>query len=308
MTKWQQAASIEVGAVIAATLERYIPMFQKLTLLSALSVALLAGSGAVFAQAPAAKPATKAGMRSVTDVLSRIETGAGAGIRVVADSSVGATLVSLPSGATTPENIETQIAAVITELPKGTVWAKLYLPAATARAYKGDDLVEFAFAQSKLFGRVGDSPAGTVQVMGKNLPADKAQAVIDALDLKPVYLVTNPAMKAVGGGDIAQWTTLTDEQKADFAKKEAAKRLAMGPEAFAKEFSTYMAQQGAVMGQMFGQMSPEQRDVYRNAMMESFRSGGGGGMGMMWGGGGGRGGNGGGNGGQRPNRPQITPQ
>ncbi|MBC8142967.1 MAG: hypothetical protein H7Y38_16205 [Armatimonadetes bacterium] len=282
-------------------------MLNKITVLSALSLTLLAGSGAAFAQAPAAtapKPATKAGMRSVTDILGRIQTGAGAGIRVVADSTIGSALVSLPSGDTTPENVEAQIAAVITELPKGTVWAKLYLPAATARAYKGDDLAEFAFAQSKLFGRVGDAPAGTVEVMGKNLPADKAQAVIDALDLKPVYLVTNPTMKAVGDGDMTQWATLTDEQKADFAKKEATKRLAMGPEAFGKEFSGYVAQQSAVMGQMFGQMSPEQREVYGKAIRDSFQNGVGMGGMMMWGGNGGRGGNGG----QRPNRPQVTPQ
>jgi len=289
-------------------LKGFPEMLNKLTVFSALSLSLLAGSGAVFAQtaAPATQLPTKAGMRSVNDVLTRIETGAGAGIRVVADSTISATLVSLPKDATTPENVETQIAAVITELPKGTVWAKLYLPAATTRAYKGDDLADFALAQAKLFGRIGDAPAGTVQVMGKNLPADKAQAVIDALDLKPVYLVTNPTLKAAGGGDLTQWATLTDEQKADFAKKEAAKRLAMGPEAFAKEFTTYMQQQGAVMGQMFGQMSPEQRDSYRQAMMSSFQNGGGMGGMMMFGGGGG--GRPGGNGGQRPNRGQRAPQ
>ena len=228
--------------------------------------------------------------------MGRVETGVGTGIRVVADSTVANEQIPLPKTVATPDTIAAELDAVVAALPKGAAWAKLYLPEASARAYKGDDLAEYALAQSKLFGKIGDVPVGSVEVMGKVLPAEKAQAVIDALNLKPVYLVTNPTLKAVGAGDLNTWTTLSDAQKEEFAKKEAAKRLAMGPEAFAKDFATYMSQQGAVMGQMFGQMSPEQRDTYREAMMGAFQNGGGGGVGrsMMW-----MGGMGGGNRGNR---------
>ncbi len=270
-------------------------MIRNSILVAAVTLAAL-GSGVttVFAQdtAPATRvpdatatpaPRQKTPTRTLKEVLKRLQEGAGPDARVTADSTLLGVSVPLPADPTTPANLDSQLAALAGSLPKGTVWAKLYLPAADAHAYKGDDLSDFAVAQSRLFGTVVGTPSGSVEVLGRMLPADKAQAVIDALNLKPVYLLSNPQVKAVAGGDAAAWLKLTDEQKGAFAKTEAQKRLNMGPEAFGKEFSSYVGQQAAVMGQMFQMMTPEQRDSYRQAMMDSFRNSGGN---MMWGRGG----------------------
>ncbi|MBC8137830.1 MAG: hypothetical protein H8F28_18275 [Fibrella sp.] len=238
--------------------------------------------GVAFAQetgvAPETKPARaeKVPMRTVREVLKRIEEGAGVGVRIVADSTILTEKVPLPTEATTPANFEAQIAAVVDALPKGTAWAKLYLPAAEARAYKGDDLTDYALAQSKLFGKVGNAPEGSVEVLGKVLAADKAQAVIEALNLKPIHLLTNTVAKAVSSGDSAIWAKMTQEDKEAFAKKEAAKMIALGPQNLANQFG----QQAAVMGQMFTMMTPEQRDQFRQSMMDTMRNGGG--MNMMF--------------------------
>ncbi|MBC7806273.1 MAG: hypothetical protein H7145_08990 [Akkermansiaceae bacterium] len=253
--------------------------------ISLLALATFALTSTAFAQEAATTPpavpaparAEKVPMRTVKEVLKRIEEGAGTGVRIVADSTVLTEKVPLPAEATTPGNFEAQIAAVVDALPKGTAWAKLYLPAEDARSYKGDDLADYAIAQSKLFGRVGNAPAGSVEVMGKVLPAEKAQAVIDALNLKPVHLLTNPVAKAVSAGDSATWAKMTDADKEAFAKKEASKMIALGPQNLANQFG----QQAAVMGQMFGMMSPEQRDQFRQSMMDTMRNGGGG-MNMMF--------------------------
>ena len=60
----------------------------------------------------------------------------------------------------------------------------------------------------------GATPAGTVEIMGQKIAADKADAFIAGLNLRPVYLVTNPR----GGSSSAsvsdgQWAALTPEQK-----------------------------------------------------------------------------------------------
>lgn len=261
-----------------------------------LALATFSLTGGAFAQETAATPAPaipparaeKVPMRTVKEVLKRIEEGAGGGVRIVADSTVLMERVPLPAEPTTPANFEVQIGAVVDALPKGTAWGKLYLPAEDARSYKGDDLTEYALAQSKLFGKVGNAPAGSVEVMGKIVAAEKAQTVVEALNLKPVHLLTNPVARAVSDGDSATWAKLSDVEKAEFAKKEAAKLLARGPQNLATQFG----QQAAVMGQMFGMMTPEQRDQFRQSMMDSLRNGGGMNMMFMQRNGGPRGGNG----------------
>jgi hypothetical protein len=145
-----------------------------------------AAAGPVAAQEPAPQPGApsspvtapataapnarnEAPKRSLSDVLSRISQAAG--VTVVADSTLADEKVSLPAEPTTQANFEAQVSALVASLPKGATWGKLYLPAPTGRGYKGDDLSEYALAQAKLFGRVGDAPEGTVEVMGKAVPA-----------------------------------------------------------------------------------------------------------------------------------------
>ena len=272
-----------------------------------LPVAALAGVAlcslsavAARAQAPAA-PAPTADIdvtsaakpvktRTVKELVKTIAAGAGTGIVILVDSSVAAEKVPVPTDASTAQNFEAQLSALVDALPKGATWAKLYLPTADTKTYRADDVSDYALAQSKLFGTVGAAPAGTVEVLGKVMPADKAQPIVDALNLKPVYLVMNPKIASANAATPG-WATLSDDQKQTFVKTEAQKLIDGGPQAFADTMSKQMM----VMGQMFSMMSPDQKQQYQQAMMEQMRANGG--MFGMMGGGRGPGGRPRGNGG-----------
>jgi hypothetical protein len=124
-----------------------------------------------------------------------------ANVQIVADSVSSAVVVTPPNSKTTPANFEAQIDKLVSQLPSGATWAKLYLPDVTGKTYSGDDLADYAVAEAKVFGSVGGAlPAGTVEVLGQKLAPDKSAAVIAALNLKPVYLIANPSpAKNIGG-------------------------------------------------------------------------------------------------------------
>jgi hypothetical protein len=179
---------------------------------------------------------------------------------VVADSTVQER-VPLPTAPATPENVERQIAEVVGALPKGTTWAKLYLPApAGARAWTGDDVAAYALSQARLLGKIGaPTPAGSVEILGQVVPAEKGNEIITALNLKPVYLVTNPAARAAAAqtpaGVEAQWAQMTPEQRQQYAQAQAA-QLASADNATRQGF---MQQHMLIMSQLMRQLTPEQR-------------------------------------------------
>ena len=114
-------------------------------------------------------------------------------------------------------------------------------------------------AQAKLFGSAGAAaPPGTIEIMGQRVPTDKAQSVITALNLKPVYLISNPLLKTAA----QNWAKLTPDQQKQYASQQAQQILNMDPAQQAQMFQ----QQMAVMGSMMQQMTPEQRQ----AMMQNF--------------------------------------
>jgi uncharacterized membrane protein YgcG len=245
--------------------------------------ALLVHGPARAQQAPAA--AQPAGS-PLSDVLTRVSQVAG--IRVVADSSVATQRVLPPNiNAVTADTLETQLAEIVGALPRGTQWARVYLPAtANSRTWTGDAVADYVYAQSKLFGAVGAAtPAGTVEIMGQRVAADQARTLITALNLRPVYLITNPARRPAGGagvaGDPSQWSAMSPEQQQQYAQQQAQQLLNMDPAAR----TAMLQQQISVLGTMMQQMTPEQRrDMMQNV---------GAGLGFM--GRGGFGGQGGGN-------------
>jgi hypothetical protein len=229
---------------------------------AAAGVALIAAAGLIALSANPVDAqqalASRAGTRAAADILAGI--GKGAGVAVVADSTIKER-IPLLSAPTTAENFEQQIAEVVEALPEGTTWAKLYLPSSPGgRAWNGDDVAAYAVAQAKLLGVIGSAPAGTVEVLGRRLPAEKAKEVISSLDLKPVYLVTNPKARAVAPGsgvmtDLDQWKQMTDEQRQQHAQQKAAQLLSMdntGRQGFVQQHMM-------IMSQMMRQMTPEQR-------------------------------------------------
>lgn len=251
---------------------RSTPVISVAAAIGAGVAALLGGAaGPAVAQDPASQPAAaapaaaapnarnEAPKRSLSDVLSRISQAAG--VTVVADSTLANEKVGLPAEPTTPANFEAQVAALVESLPKGATWGKLYLPAPSGRGYKGDDLSEYALAQAKLFGRVGDAPEGTVEVMGKAVPAAQAESVVAALNLKPVYLVTNPAVRAAAGAGAPSgaWAGMSEDQRRQYAQTEARRIASMTPEQRQQAFQSMFGQQGAVMRELFQTMTPEQR-------------------------------------------------
>jgi hypothetical protein len=235
-------------------------------------------------QPPAANqnpPANNARTRPLSNVLFSISRSSG--ISVVADSSLVNQVVAMPENEVTAANLEDSIAAVVASLPSGTVWAKLYLPEPKGnRGFNGDAVADYALAQAKLFGNVGGAtPAGTIEVMGQKVTADKVPAVTAALNLKPVYILANPNRKTVPEtGNSSNWASMTPEQRQQAAQQQAQQLMNMDPNARA----AYIQQQRAVMESLMQSMTPQQRAEFVRSM-----------------GGGERGGRG--NRGDQPNRP-----
>jgi len=205
-------------------------------------------------------PATTAGrqMRPLSNILSGLTQGGGAS--VVADSSVMSLTAPLPMEATTAENLERQITALVATLPKGTIWAKLYLPPpAKGRGYDGNTVAEYAMAQSKLVGPVGgETPPGIVEIFGQKISSDKAKEYIAGLNLQPVYLISNPNAKSAFGlmGDPSQWGAMTPEQRQKYAQDTASQLANMDP----ASRNALMQQNFLVFGQLMRQLPPDQRN------------------------------------------------
>ena len=163
-------------------------------------------------------------------------------------------------------------------LPAGTTWAKVYLPNPTGRRLDADAVSDYVFAQARLFGGVGAAgPAGTVEIMGQKVPQEKAAPVIDALSLKPIYLITNPGAKtakatlASTGGD-PNWGTLSPEERQQAARQQAQMLLNLDP----ASRQAFLQQQQDVMRALFQQMTPEQLQQYRQSLGSNGRRPGGG--------------------------------
>lgn len=209
-------------------------------------------------------PATGAKTRTCNDAVNGMSRTSG--VRVVADSTVGLLQVSTSSEATTPQNLEAQLTELVKTLPKGTTWARLYLPA-NARRFAGDDVAAFAQAQSKLVGAFG-GPAtpGTLDVFGQKLPEDKAAAALQALNLVPVYLVTNPQERRPGFGldaDSSRWGTLSPEERKAWAERQAAQLSNMNP----NDLGALFQQNFQIFGSLMSRLGPEQRQSLMQSML-----------------------------------------
>jgi len=272
-----------------------------LTLGVAFGVATLTGGTPARAQdtpQPPANTRTNTKQKYLETVL--VSMSRSLGVTILADSSVAREMVTPPTEETTKENFAAQIETMLKELPRGTSWAKLYLPAPTgSKGYNADSVAEYALAQAKLFGNVGaETPAGTIEVLGQKVGADKSESVTVALNLKPVYLISNPRARANPEGNFA---AMSADQQQEYAQREAQKIMNLDPAARAEYLRKMMNQpspERAVMGALFQNMSPEQRREFFQGMGGGNGGPGGGGFPGGRGGGNRGGGNrGGGNGG-----------
>ena len=171
-------------------------------------------------------------------------------------------------------------------MPSGTVWAKLYLPLPRGGKFDGDAVADLALAQAKIYGNVGGStPDGTIEVIGQKVSGQNADALISTLNLKTVYVLTNPKLRAApadAAPTSGNWATLTPEQQQKAAQEQAQRLINMDPTTRAQ----YFQQQAAVMGAMMQMIPPDQRQQFFQSMgMGRGGMGGGGGRGARGGGG-----------------------
>ena len=153
--------------------------------------------------------------------------------------SVLASLSAAKVGETSADadlRVETGLNALVKTLPAGTLWGKLFLPApAPGRAWKGDDVAAFAFAQTRLFGTVGaPTPDGSIEILGKRVSRDAAGAYIAGLGLKPIYLITNPkrqlSVTRWSAASEEQWNAMSKDERKDYGAQQAAQIMALSPE------------------------------------------------------------------------------
>ncbi|MFM7322653.1 MAG: hypothetical protein ACKO5K_14180 [Armatimonadota bacterium] len=209
--------------------------------------------------------------RPLESVLQRMSKDLGAA--VMADSSLARAQASLPGSPTTKDNIEDQLDALVKELPKGTVWAKVMLPAPKGKSYRPDDVLEFLLAQARLFGNVGVSKEGMVEVLGQRFENAKAEPVVSTLGLRPVYLLANPSARAGRSAETGDGDART-EGTVDSMVQGMKSLMNMNPE----QRGQAMQQLFRSMGEMMQSMSPEQRRDFFSGMMRGGGFGGPGGF------------------------------
>lgn len=153
---------------------------------------------------------------------------------VYADTSTANAKIDVDGIDFTTTVVEDLLDAFVKKLPKGTVWVKVNVPKTDAKRMTGDTLAAFVFAQSNLFGKVGEIKKGFTEILGQQVPDEQAAELIKSLNLIPCYVMFRP-------GYVDRTEELTG------AEREALiERLVERPELRAR----YAAEHGKVMGEV----------------------------------------------------------
>ncbi len=169
---------------------------------------------------------------SLNIVLSKLPKSVAANI--YADTSTGNAKVDVEGLDLSTTVAEDLLDALVKKLPKGTVWVKVNVPKTDAKRMTGDTLAAFVFAQSNLFGKVGEIKKGFTEILGQQVPEEQAACLIKSLNLIPCYVIFRP-------GYVDRTEELTG------AEREALiERLVARPDLRAK----YAAEHGKVMGEV----------------------------------------------------------
>jgi hypothetical protein len=153
---------------------------------------------------------------------------------VYADTSTANAKIDVDGIDFTTTVVEDLLDAFVKKLPKGTVWVKVNVPKTDAKRMTGDTLAAFVFAQSNLFGKVGEIKKGFTEILGQQVPDEQAAELIKSLSLVPCYVIFRP-------GYVDRTEELTG------AEREALiERLVARPELRAR----YAAEHGKVMGEV----------------------------------------------------------
>lgn len=176
------------------------------------------------------------------------------GLSVLVDNALVSTMGNIPRVKATPESLETLLDELIRPLPQGTIWVKAMLPSGPrAQVYRADDVVDYLLAQSRLFGKVGFSVPGGIELMGQSLLQDKAQPLVSTLNLKPVYVIVNPAQH--GNSTTASTAILPP----DFVSKNSDKISKMSHQERVSAFETVFRAAGMIYRESYNKLGIEDR-------------------------------------------------
>jgi hypothetical protein len=189
------------------------------------AIAVVAATAGVSVRAQQA-PAGRVPTRPAAEVFAQI--GQSAGVVVLADSTVQARL-PMPTTRATADTLEQQLTELARALPAGATWVKLYMPTPANGRFTADTVADYARAEARFLGTVSRAaPAGTVELFGRYVPAEKATDIINTLNLKLVYLVTNPRTPSAASV-ASDWVQMTPDQRDAYAQQQAQRILALDP-------------------------------------------------------------------------------
>lgn len=208
-----------------------------------------------------------------------------AGAVVVADRTVASAQITFDSSG---GPLDAVLEAAAAALPRGAVVRKAMLPAFRPGVVPdGDRIAALIQAQDDLVapisGPTKPGPSDLV-VLGRVVPADRRAAVTASLDLKPVYLLTNPD---AAGDLVAQMgkmqeemlkklSAMSPEQQGAFYEQQFDNLMNMDP-ALRRAMIQQQMQAATGMMQRIQKMSPDQQkqflDDIRSALPPGFGAG-----------------------------------
>ncbi|MFM7320229.1 MAG: hypothetical protein ACKO5K_01725 [Armatimonadota bacterium] len=166
----------------------------------ALAAPALAQGGPTTPAQPVGPGLAKEG-RPLADVLRKMSDTTG--LPLLAEGFLGRMPVSAGDRRATKENVEDLLDALVAQLPKA-VWAKVMLPKpAEGKKYTGDAAAKYVRAQAALFGKVGASEAGMVEILGKRIATDRADVHVKGLGLVPYYVILSSNPEGARIADLA---------------------------------------------------------------------------------------------------------
>ena len=215
-------------------------------------------------------PALRFDKVPLREVLTRLSTVSG--VWVAADSTVGGTLITLD---TRGGKLMPVIATLLGMLPKETQVRLSAVPIAK-NVPPGDLVAQYLMAQDAL--RTAKKAAYTpgapvvlpteIEVMGRMMDPEKAAPVLSALELKPIFLLTNPASDPMVAralrmqeDNMRLWMDMTPEQRVQLADYQLNGLLNMDSSARKAYFGQMMETAGTMM-QKIQNLPPEQRSAF----------------------------------------------
>lgn len=222
----------------------------------------------IIAPADRRVPPMKFAQTPLRAVLAQISKASG--VWVLADSSVGAVAITLEIRG---GRLNEVLAEIVKQLPPEVRVRYVGVPAAE-NAPEGEIVSQYIGAQDALKPTKGKGTANTpqiaseIEVAGRTLAAEQAAPLMTSLDLKPVYLVTNPSGDALIAKALRMqteglqlWMEMNPDQRSKMMENQLNNLLNMDPNARRSLFEQ-MSTQAMGMMQKIQSLPAEQRQQF----------------------------------------------